>query len=663
MVFQNYALYPHMTVRREHGLLADAEERAEGRDRRSACSAPPRSSASCRCSTAIRASSRAASASASPWAAPSCATRRSSCSTSRCPTSTPSCASPMRAEIKELHQRLKTTTVYVTHDQIEAMTMADKIVVMHDGIVEQIGAPLDLYDRPGQSVRRRLHRLAGDELLQGQDRARRRDALRRRRRHVACRSRDARRSPTAQPIVSACGPSICSLSDDGIAGRGRRRRADRLGDPAHRPHAGGEEIVADFRERHAVRARRDDPALGRSGPRSTSSTARPASGSETTSTPGGSIDQAKQQPGGDDHEIHQTRRHPHHRRRRRRHRSAARYLGAPAFAQDAPTFTPEEGATLRLLRWAPFVQGDEDAWLANTKTLHRRDRRPGAHRQGKLGGHPPEGRGRRQCRLRPRHDDGLVRRPAPVSRQAARRDRPRRLSRRQVWRLVRRPEGLRHARRQVHRPAARRHRQRHRLPRQPGQGGRLLRVPEGHGGLPRALQGDAEANGHPAGFTARQGVGDGNNYAHWLLWSHGGKMVDESGKVVDQQPRDAWRRSNMRRSSTRPSSPAPRAGSTSTTTAPSWPARSRSPPTASRSTTRAKNDPKLAEIAKDIRTHQPADRPGRQVGRAAPDDDRRRSSSTRSIPNAAKAYLQFMFEERADERLDQGSPAPIAASR
>ncbi len=54
----------------------------------------------------------------------------------------------MRTEIKELHQRLKTTTIYVTHDQIEAMTMADKIVVMHDGLVEQIGAPLELYDRP-----------------------------------------------------------------------------------------------------------------------------------------------------------------------------------------------------------------------------------------------------------------------------------------------------------------------------------------------------------------------------------------------------------------------------------------------------------------------------------------------------------------------------------
>jgi multiple sugar transport system ATP-binding protein len=54
----------------------------------------------------------------------------------------------MRSEIKELHQRLKTTTIYVTHDQIEAMTMADKIVVMHDGVIEQIGSPLDLYDRP-----------------------------------------------------------------------------------------------------------------------------------------------------------------------------------------------------------------------------------------------------------------------------------------------------------------------------------------------------------------------------------------------------------------------------------------------------------------------------------------------------------------------------------
>jgi len=54
----------------------------------------------------------------------------------------------MRAEIRELHQRLGTTTVYVTHDQIEAMTMADKIVVMQGGHIEQVGSPLELYDTP-----------------------------------------------------------------------------------------------------------------------------------------------------------------------------------------------------------------------------------------------------------------------------------------------------------------------------------------------------------------------------------------------------------------------------------------------------------------------------------------------------------------------------------
>jgi multiple sugar transport system ATP-binding protein len=54
----------------------------------------------------------------------------------------------MRTEIKALHQRITTTSIYVTHDQIEAMTMADKIVVMNAGKVEQIGSPLDLYDNP-----------------------------------------------------------------------------------------------------------------------------------------------------------------------------------------------------------------------------------------------------------------------------------------------------------------------------------------------------------------------------------------------------------------------------------------------------------------------------------------------------------------------------------
>ena len=54
----------------------------------------------------------------------------------------------MRSELKDLHKRLKTTTIYVTHDQIEAMTMADKVIVMNEGKIEQIGKPLQLYDHP-----------------------------------------------------------------------------------------------------------------------------------------------------------------------------------------------------------------------------------------------------------------------------------------------------------------------------------------------------------------------------------------------------------------------------------------------------------------------------------------------------------------------------------
>src|SRR5204862_6833004 len=54
----------------------------------------------------------------------------------------------MRVELKRLHERLETTAIYVTHDQVEAMTLGDRVVVMKDGTVQQEGAPLELYDRP-----------------------------------------------------------------------------------------------------------------------------------------------------------------------------------------------------------------------------------------------------------------------------------------------------------------------------------------------------------------------------------------------------------------------------------------------------------------------------------------------------------------------------------
>ena len=114
----------------------------------------------------------------------------------------------MRAEIKELHQRLKTTTIYVTHDQIEAMTMADKIVVMHDGIVEQIGAPLELYDRPGNLFVAGFIGSPAMNFLQRRDRRRRRPRSSGRR--AACRLplHGAPAPRTGSRSCSASGPSI-----------------------------------------------------------------------------------------------------------------------------------------------------------------------------------------------------------------------------------------------------------------------------------------------------------------------------------------------------------------------------------------------------------------------------------------------------------------------
>ena len=62
-----------------------------------------------------------------------------------------------RVELKALHARLGNTMIYVTHDQVEAMTMADKIVVMHDGIIEQTGSPLDVYNKPANLFLSLIH--------------------------------------------------------------------------------------------------------------------------------------------------------------------------------------------------------------------------------------------------------------------------------------------------------------------------------------------------------------------------------------------------------------------------------------------------------------------------------------------------------------------------
>ena len=155
----------------------------------------------------------------------------------------------MRTEIKELHQRLRTTTVYVTHDQIEAMTMADKIVVMHDGIVEQIGAPLELYDNPSNRF------VAGfigspamnfmDGHLQGANGA----AVLRTDSGIELPLRDAPAASDGRPAVYGVRPEHFVLADDGAeasvvvvepTGSEIQVVAD----------MGGDHVVAVFRERH-----------------------------------------------------------------------------------------------------------------------------------------------------------------------------------------------------------------------------------------------------------------------------------------------------------------------------------------------------------------------------------------------------------------------------
>ena len=170
--------------------------------------------------------------------------------------------------------------------------------------------------------------------------------------------------------------------------------------------------------------------------------------------------------------------------------------------------------------------------------------------------------------------------------------------------------------------------------------------------------------GHPAGFTHGHGVGDGNNYAHWLLWSHGGKMVDESGKVVINSPEtlkaieyaqelyktfipgtESWLDVNNNRAFLAGELRLIANGISAYNTA----------------KINKDNDPKLAEIAKDIRT---TNLPIGPVGQSV----ELLQMTTAVIfnytpyPNAAKAYLQFMFEEEQMNDWIKGRPA-IAARR
>ncbi len=151
----------------------------------------------------------------------------------------------MRTEIRELHQRLSTTTVYVTHDQIEAMTMADKIVVLNGGDIEQIGAPLDLYDRPANLFVAGFIGSPAMNLIEGR---------------VAGGAVEALGVKLPLPVAAEEGraviygvrPEHLALADEGIPGT--VAVVEPTGSETHVVvRAGGRDIGGLFRERHGFR--------------------------------------------------------------------------------------------------------------------------------------------------------------------------------------------------------------------------------------------------------------------------------------------------------------------------------------------------------------------------------------------------------------------------
>ena len=329
----------------------------------------------------------------------------------------------------------------------------------------------------------------------------------------------------------------------------------------------------------------------------------------------------------------------------------------PAFAQDAPKYTPEAGATLRLLRWSPFVQGDEDAWLALTKKFTDatgvqvrvdkeswEDIRPKAAVAANVGSGPDmmfvwfDDPFQYPDKLMDVTDLGTY----LGDKYGGWHEGPKSYATTKDGKFIGLPlatigNAIVYRKSWVEEAG-------------------FKEFPKDTAGfleLCKAMQ----KIGHPAGFTHGHGVGDGNNYAHWLLWSHGGKMVDESGKVAINSPEtlkaieyaqelyktfipgtESWLDVNNNRAFLAGELGVIANGISAYQTA----------------RINKDNDPKLAEIAKDIRT---ANLPIGPVGESV-----ELYQVTSAVifnytpyPNAAKAYLQFMFEEAQMNEWIKGS--------
>ena len=236
MVFQNYALYPHMTVRENMGFALKLAKVDQGRDR-------PQGRGG-------RAASSSSSAHLDRKPANLSGGQRQRVAMGRAIVRDPKAflmdeplsnldaklRVQMRTEVARIQHQLGTTTLYVTHDQTEAMTLGDRVAVMRAGVIQQVDIAEGALRRPGEPVRRRLHRLAGDELRAGAARGRH-DQAAVRRRADAARASWSGKVGQRQDVIAGIRPEHFEDAAVGrrraattaeVHGQGRRRRVDGL---------------------------------------------------------------------------------------------------------------------------------------------------------------------------------------------------------------------------------------------------------------------------------------------------------------------------------------------------------------------------------------------------------------------------------------------------
>ena len=204
MVFQSYALYPHMSVDANMGFALKMQKQDKASIASRVAKAGSRLGIGELMARRPKALSAAASASGWRWGARSCARPQAFLMDEPLSNLDAKLRVEMRAYIARLHQELGTTTLYVTHDQTEAMTMGDRVAVMRDGRLEQVDTPQRLYEQPanmfvagfiGSPAMNLLRAVADDDgVLLGDQRLRRADEVpRRRRRRRAARGALTRR--------------------------------------------------------------------------------------------------------------------------------------------------------------------------------------------------------------------------------------------------------------------------------------------------------------------------------------------------------------------------------------------------------------------------------------------------------------------------------------